>query len=82
MYLVYTVFTLPADAVVVVTSEAPELRPLRWFQVVLDGYYNGVERQQMPIKWLKLSALTCKIERGARQKTLRKAIEGEDLLAK
>merc|ERR1712224_882335 len=51
-------------------------------RVVIDGHWNGVARQQIPIRWLRLTDLTCEIKRGARQKTLKKAIADSDILSK
>merc|ERR1712118_587548 len=49
-------------------------------RVVLDGHYNEVPRQQMPVRWLGLTDISCAIERGARQKTLKKAMGEADVL--
>jgi len=49
-------------------------------RVIVDGpeSLTGVRRHMMPVKRLSLTDFTCKIPRGAREKTLKKALaEGE-----
>merc|ERR1712159_309470 len=45
-------------------------------RVVVDGpeSVTGVRRHMMPVKRLSLTDFTCKISRGAREKTLKKAL--------
>merc|ERR1712087_515864 len=51
-------------------------------RVIVDGPTTGVLRQQIPIKWLALTGLKCNIERGAREKTLKAALNAEDIFGK
>eukprot|EP00403_Amphidinium_massartii_P024745 CAMPEP_0178406272 /NCGR_PEP_ID=MMETSP0689_2-20121128/18827_1 /TAXON_ID=160604 /ORGANISM="Amphidinium massartii, Strain CS-259" /LENGTH=132 /DNA_ID=CAMNT_0020027309 /DNA_START=101 /DNA_END=499 /DNA_ORIENTATION=+ len=53
-------------------------------RVVVDGPEDitGVKRHMMPIGRLSLTDLRCKIRRGARQKTLRKALAKEEIMSK
>ena len=49
-------------------------------RVIVDGpeSVSGVRRHMMPVERLSLTDFTCKIPRGAREKTLKKALaEGE-----
>merc|ERR1719378_497300 len=49
-------------------------------RVIVDGPESatGVRRHMMPVRRLSLTDFTCKIPRGAREKTLKKALaEGE-----
>ena len=48
-------------------------------RVLVDGPHNGIKRQQMPIRWIQLTDLKCEIGRGARAKTLKKAMAECDL---
>lgn len=50
-------------------------------RVIVDGPTVGVPRQQIPIKWLSLTGIKCKIERGATEKTLKKALAKDDVYA-
>ena len=43
-------------------------------RVVIDGPTTGVARQNIPIKWIALTDEVCDIQRGARVKTLKKAL--------
>mmetsp|Transcript_6454 Transcript_6454/g.8840 ORF Transcript_6454/g.8840 Transcript_6454/m.8840 type:complete len:133 (-) Transcript_6454:63-461(-) len=53
-------------------------------RVLVDGPQDltGVKRHVMPIGRMSLTDLRCRIRRGARQKTLRKALEKEEILKK
>mmetsp|Transcript_76692 Transcript_76692/g.248265 ORF Transcript_76692/g.248265 Transcript_76692/m.248265 type:complete len:135 (+) Transcript_76692:78-482(+) len=53
-------------------------------RVIVDGPYDitGVKRHMMPIKRLMLTDLRCKLDFGAREKALRKALEREDIMNK
>uniref|UniRef100_A0A7S2B0T1 Large ribosomal subunit protein eL14 domain-containing protein n=1 Tax=Alexandrium andersonii TaxID=327968 RepID=A0A7S2B0T1_9DINO len=53
-------------------------------RVVVDGPQSltGVARHMMPIRRLSLTDLKAGIVRGAREKTLRKALEKDDILSK
>jgi large subunit ribosomal protein L14e len=44
-------------------------------KVVVDGPTTGLKRQQMPTKWLALTNEKVKLTRGAREKTLKKALK-------
>merc|ERR1712005_18710 len=53
-------------------------------RVVVDGPQSvtGVPRHMMPIRRLSLTDLKCTLTSGAREKTLKKALEKEDVLKK
>ena len=51
-------------------------------RVVVDGPDSGVHRHMMPVKRLSLTDLTVKIPRGAREKTLKKALKENGTMAK
>merc|ERR1719378_556405 len=53
-------------------------------RVIVDGPESatGVRRHMMPVKRLSLTDLTCKIPRGAREKTLKKALADGEVLKK
>merc|ERR1719203_794029 len=51
-------------------------------RVVVDGPTTGVTRQVLPTKWIALTGQRCNIERGAREKTLKKALAADSTLAK
>merc|ERR1712194_384957 len=53
-------------------------------RVVVDGpeSVTGVRRHMMPIKRLSLTDLKSRIPRGAREKTLKKALEKDDVINK
>merc|ERR1719253_2178525 len=53
-------------------------------RVVVDGpeATTGVRRHMMPIKRLSLTDFKCKIPRGAREKTLKKAMADEEVMKK
>merc|ERR1711897_102451 len=53
-------------------------------RVVVDGpeSITGVRRHMMPVKRLSLTDLTVKIPRGAREKTLKKALEEGETMKK
>mmetsp|Transcript_41011 Transcript_41011/g.109374 ORF Transcript_41011/g.109374 Transcript_41011/m.109374 type:complete len:113 (-) Transcript_41011:16-354(-) len=53
-------------------------------RVVVDGpeSVTGVRRHMMPVKRLSLTDFTSKIARGAREKTLRLALEKDGVMAK
>merc|ERR1719299_153701 len=53
-------------------------------RVIVDGpaAVTGVARHMMPVKRLSLTDLTCKIPRAAREKTLKKALEAEEVMKK
>merc|ERR1712060_79681 len=52
-------------------------------RVIVDGpeKVTGVRRHMMPIKRLSLTDLKSKIVRGAREKTLKKALDGDGVMA-
>merc|ERR1712060_226911 len=53
-------------------------------RVVVDGPENvtGVRRHMMPVKRLSLTDFKCSLPRGAREKTLRQALEKEEVMKK
>merc|ERR1719420_2603337 len=51
-------------------------------RVVVDGHWNGVKRQQIPVRWISLTDHRCEVPRGCRVKTLKKAMEASDILSK
>mmetsp|Transcript_81068 Transcript_81068/g.127684 ORF Transcript_81068/g.127684 Transcript_81068/m.127684 type:complete len:138 (-) Transcript_81068:73-486(-) len=53
-------------------------------RVVVDGpeSVTGVRRHMMPVKRLSLTDFAMKIPRGAREKTLKKALSSEDVMKK
>merc|ERR1711865_372376 len=53
-------------------------------RVVVDGpeSVTGVRRHMMPLKRLSLTDLSAKMPRGAREKTLKKALVGGDVMKK
>lgn len=53
-------------------------------RVVVDGpeSLTGVRRHMMPIKRLSLTDIKCTIPRGAREKTLKKALTKDGVMAK
>mmetsp|Transcript_13014 Transcript_13014/g.35451 ORF Transcript_13014/g.35451 Transcript_13014/m.35451 type:complete len:112 (+) Transcript_13014:2-337(+) len=53
-------------------------------RVVVDGpeSLTGVRRHMMPVKRLSLTDFTAKIPRGAREKTLKTALERDEIMKK
>jgi len=53
-------------------------------RVVVDGpeSVTGVRRHMMPVKRLSLTDFAAKLARGAREKTLRQALEKEEIMKK
>ncbi|CTQ41290.1 large subunit ribosomal protein L14e [Babesia microti strain RI] len=50
-------------------------------RIMIDGgTVTGVERQPIPLKWLKLTDKKIKLPRGSRTKTLKKALETSDVI--
>eukprot|EP00929_Paragymnodinium_shiwhaense_P013501 TRINITY_DN12134_c0_g1_i1.p2 TRINITY_DN12134_c0_g1~~TRINITY_DN12134_c0_g1_i1.p2 ORF type:complete len:135 (-),score=51.53 TRINITY_DN12134_c0_g1_i1:116-520(-) len=53
-------------------------------RVIVDGpeAQTGVRRHMMPVKRLSLTDFKCTIPRGAREKTLKKALEKDEIMKK
>jgi len=61
----------------VVIADVIDLR-----RVIVTGPHSGVQRQQIPVKWLSLTSQKCKLPRGAADKYVKKAMKADDTLAK
>ena len=51
-------------------------------RVIVDGPTTGVKRQQMPLRWISLTDLTSKIQRGSRTGIVKKVLTTDGVLAK
>merc|ERR1711879_144000 len=64
----------PLEGKTAVVTDFVDLR-----RVVVDGPTTGVKRQVLPIKWFSLTGFKCDIARGAKEKTLKKAMAAVSL---
>jgi len=67
----------PNEGKLVVVIDIIDLR-----RVVVDGHFNGVTRQVLPVKWISLTDFKCNIDRQAKRHTLMEALKKEQILEK
>jgi len=51
-------------------------------RVIVDGPTTGVQRQQMPVRWIALTDFTSEVQRGARPGIVKKILEKSDIMTK